>query len=498
MSAYRQTLQIALAGVQGPLPESLNSLAAQWGAPDTPVQALYQAATVLTQAERCARALPRNTAAAPPLAAPETLKAPDGFFASLLARGLDRPNAFVERDKAELLSARGEHLPHALLPGWLNYALSCTPPEQAVLMACTGARGPWLAALNPDWQPLLNHVPDERHWETGTLAERAHWLTVLRRHDPAAGRDALQAVWPNEPPEARDKLLACLSAGLSHDDEALLESARMDKRKEVRRLALNLLAELPHSAFSQRLLVRATEWLAYTPGGLLRSAKLEVRLPTAYDKAWAFDGIPEKTTRQLEKIGDKANWLVEVLSQVPLNALLARLQIDARIWPKLIDGHEYAAALWAGSMASFERYPSPEILACMITSPSDLRAQMQKIAVRAAANSGQLDEWLTPLMNESFNLGAAIALLPRLDAHWSRTLLKRLHPTIDANLGQPMYWTELLPRFAERVHADVLPEFLAFLDPLGNELYAAKAVASAVEIADLRHKLHQHHPEKIS
>lgn len=496
MSSHRQALQLAMAGVQQQaLPPALARLASEWGEAETAVQAFYQAAAVLTQAERCARPLRHRKAAAQVPAAAETLKTPDESLALLLRRDFEIPNPFAMLDKARLLLARGEHLPFVLLPAWLDYTLTRPADEQALLMRCTGNRGAWLADLNPEWRLLLNRVADDAHWETGTLVERRSWLIALRQRDPAAARAGLAAVWPTEPPEAREAFIECLADGLSIDDEALLEAARSDKRKEVRRLALDLLAKLPDSAFSRRMLERAAGWLSHVPGGLLRSAKLEVRLPDHYDKAWALDGIPERTTRQQDSIGDKANWLFEVIGHLPLDRLLVRLQLTPASFVKLVAGHEYAAALWAGSVASFDRHPNPQMLGLLLAAPSTiLRNQLVRTSLRVAVKGGTLDPWLTPMLTDDFDLPLVLPLLPSLDARWSRELLKRLSKFIEQRRAQHGWWSSLLARFAERAHPSTLPEVLALLDPLGNDAQAEKGVTAAVAIADLRLKLHLYHP----
>ncbi|MCK9385035.1 MAG: DUF5691 domain-containing protein [Nevskia sp.] len=495
MSALRQTLQIALAGVQGPLPQGIAALASEWGETETPVQALYQAATFLTQAERCARPLPQYTGPMPDPAAAETLKTPPDALTHLLLRHLDTPNSFIEHDKAACLRARGEHLPFLLLPGWFEHALTRSANEQTALLTNIGARGAWLLPQNPKWQPLLGQPPVDALWETGSLAERYEWLLALRYRDAAAGRTALQTVWVSEPPEVREKLIGAITVGISMADETLLEAARVDKRKGVREQARALLAQLPHGAFAQRLRTYARDWIVHIPGGLLRAAKLNLRLPAAYERAWALDGLPEKTTRQHEGIGDKANWLVEVMSHLPLEALLAELMLTPAAWIKLIADHEYAAALWAGSIESFERWPTPQLLEALCTASSPIhKARVQRIGLVAAATAAQVDPWLNPIIDTAFDLRLWLNALPRLDARWSRTLLKRLSALIDSHRGQPGHWADLLPRFAERADASVLADTLALLDPLGNEGAASRSVMAAMEIADLRFKLHQFHP----
>lgn len=491
--SHRQALQLALAGVQGPLPADLERLATDFGEAGSPAQRLYQLAGLLTQAERCARALPHRSGPGPEGAAPESLAAPPAALASLLARDQDERNPFVQGDKAELLRARGEHLPFVQLPGWLDYVRTRPLAEREALMACVGERGRWLANLKAEWRPLLADALDDRVWETGALKERCAWLTALRGRDAAAGRAALAAVWASEPPDARERLLACLAAGLSLADQPLLETARSDKRKEIRLLALELLARLPDSAFVQRMLARLAQWLSHAPGGLLRAAKLEVRLPEAYDKAWTLDGIPEKTTRQASGIGDKANWLAETLAYLPLDLVFRHLQIPPASWGRLLQDHDYAAALWAGSVASYTRHPLAALWPVMRMAPMPAQqVEILRAALAAATDAATADDWLALLMQDDFDLAVALPLLPRLPARWSRPLFERLRALIEAQRERPYAWADFLPRFAERVHPELLPEFLAFIDPLGNEPYVRKAVASAAAIAFLRHKLHQH------
>jgi hypothetical protein len=499
MSSYRQTLQIALAGAQAPLPDPLAKLAAEWGESDGPAAALLQAAAMLAQAERCAKPLPKHPAPLGAVAPPEPLAPCSNDLAALLNQGLSEPNVWVMRDKSGLLVARREYLPHALLPMWLEFAVK-HPSERSLLMACTGQRGPWLADLNPDWRVLLDREPDDASWERGSQADRIAWLTAQRRKAPEQARAALESAWAKEAPESREKLLACLAIGLSTSDEGLLETARTDKRKEVRRLALDLLAQLPESAFSKRMLARATSWLSFSPVRLLRGAKLDVQLASAYENTWSLDGIPEKTTRQNEGIGERANWLVEVLGYVPLDRVLKSLGLDGETWVRIIGEHEFAAALWAGSVLSSERHPRHSLLAALLTVPSaPLKAKLLHSSLAAARDDGHTENWLGPwLADPETDWPTAVSLMPRLDERQSRAVFKRLQAFVEARRGQPGYWASLLPHFSERAHPSVLAQWLAFLDPLGNEPYVYKSVDAAVAIAALRQRLHSFHPDSRS
>ena len=78
-------------------------------------------------------------------------------------------------------------------------------------------------------------------WETGSRAQRLGYLRRLRRADPAAARELLDRDWATLTPDERGDLVAALADGLALADEALLERALDDRRKEVREAAAGLL-----------------------------------------------------------------------------------------------------------------------------------------------------------------------------------------------------------------------------------------------------------------
>ena len=93
----------------------------------------------------------------------------------------------------------------------------------------------------------------------GTLAERCADFALLRLRDPGIARDWLQRTLGTDPPEAREAFVKLLLAGLSMEDESLLETALDDKRKGVRLAAAECLARLPESAHARRNLARLGE-----------------------------------------------------------------------------------------------------------------------------------------------------------------------------------------------------------------------------------------------
>jgi hypothetical protein len=183
----------------------------------------------------------------------------------------------------------GTEVALALLGDWLTHAADLgyrVPPEllpalldagrrrvalRPALASVAGRRGGWLAARRADWRYLLTEAtadPDPRDWTTGTPGQRLAYLTALRANDPAAGLALLAETFDAEDPDDRARLLGALATGLCPEDEALLEHALDDRRKEVRTVAADLLAALPGSALRQRMTQRALACVRLDRGGL--------------------------------------------------------------------------------------------------------------------------------------------------------------------------------------------------------------------------------------
>lgn len=168
--------------------------------------------------------------------------------------------------------------------------------EAALRLA--GTRGRWLAEWFPRWHPLVRRdtahtEPSADTWRLGLPPERIQWLAALRRRDPAAARETLEAAWPRESGAPKAELLAVLADGLSRTDEDLLERALHDRRGDVRRTAAGLLALLPDSAFAARMTERATAWLKCSGTGAEQTPELIVDIPETMDEAAVRDGFTD-------------------------------------------------------------------------------------------------------------------------------------------------------------------------------------------------------------
>ncbi len=243
--------------------------------------------------------------------------------AELLGDRQDQAPATLPEALARLRRA-GLRLPRALLPTALDCGRKDVRPDVAVVV---GERGRWLARFNPGWawveEALVASAPGvppdaETLWQEGSLPQRLAVLRRVRGVDPARGREWVAAAWSREKADARKEMVEALGIGLSDDDEPFLERALDDKGGEVRKAAAALLARLPGSAYEERMMARADALLDYAPPSGKRfdpHGRLRAEPPASLPREWQRDGIDPKSAGG--GLGDRASWLVELLSAVP-------------------------------------------------------------------------------------------------------------------------------------------------------------------------------------
>ncbi|MFC7279457.1 SWIM zinc finger family protein [Paractinoplanes rhizophilus] len=249
---------------------------------------------------------------------------------------------------AELLSqwldaaaAKGGHVPPVALPALLDAGRRNALIRPAIARVA-GRRGAWLAGMRADWRWLRDETvapptsaSSPSVWEAGTIGERLGYLIELRRADPAEGLALLESSWQQESSDDRARFVAALGTGLSPADDAFLERALDDRRKEVREAALDLLRGLPGSSLGKRMAARAAEAVRLDPGG-----RLVVTPPEELDAGLRRDGVAATPARGL---GVSAWLLEEVLAGAPLDA-----------WPapetmlRLARGSDWESALLQG------------------------------------------------------------------------------------------------------------------------------------------------------
>ena len=234
----------------------------------------------------------------------------------------------------EAAAAKGGHVPPVVLPALLDAGRRNSLIRPA-LAQVAGRRAGWLAGMRGDWRWLRDESVPSAAWETGTIGERVGYLVELRRADPAAGRELLATTWELESSDDRARFVTALATGLSLADDAFLEQALDDRRKEVREAALDLLHGLPGSSLSRRMRERAAAAVRLDPNGWLL-----VTPPDDLDTGMRRDGMAATPARGL---GVSAWLLEETLAGAPLDTWA-----DPATMLRLARGNDWESALLHG------------------------------------------------------------------------------------------------------------------------------------------------------
>jgi hypothetical protein len=233
---------------------------------------LLDAAAVALTARRAA-VTPATGRSGVPEAPPEALPAfpaPAGRrLARILADGVPGGSQLAQELLAQWLAAaaeRGGHVPPVTLPALLDAGRRNSIVRPAIARVA-GRRGRWLAGMRADWRWLRDEAaasdtPEataltDDVWETGSLGERLGYLTGLRRTAPDRARELVESTWAQESSDDRARFVGAFRVGLSLGDDAFLDRALDDRRKEVREAALELLRELPGASLGTRMAERA-------------------------------------------------------------------------------------------------------------------------------------------------------------------------------------------------------------------------------------------------
>jgi hypothetical protein len=314
--------------------------------------ALLEAAAVAVVYRRAGVAPSRGHEPVPPAPPESERPLPDAAGARLLViLGGGAPGGLVAGPVllAQWLAAAARHggvappeaLPELLDAGRRNAAIR---PD---LARVAGRRGAWLAGLREDWAWLLDEAPetdDPAAWTDGTTGERVAYLVQLRARDPGAARDLLAGTWASESSEDRVRFLSVLETGLSPADDAFLDEALDDRRREVREAALDLLRRLPGSSLGRRMATRAQAAvrLERRPSGRER---LVVEPPDVLDTDLRRDGVGATPARGI----GAAPWLLEeILAGTPLPLWITRFGRPPGAILHLVRGNEWETALLHG------------------------------------------------------------------------------------------------------------------------------------------------------
>lgn len=257
----------------------------------SPEESLLDQAALADVAIRAARPAVTMQAEDPSAAPPDGAPPATGEAARLLDLLLNQPPVNPElrnllvMDWLQLAAGSGRRVPHRLLPALLSLA-DPQPDLAGRLHPAIGARGRWLQDLRRADSPEPPRPAAGRPDLTG--ADAAFHLERLRRSNPDAALQQLDADWAACSARERATFLALFSTNLRNEDEQLLERALDDKAKSVREVAAGLLDRLPGSARAGRMAARLRPLLNLK--GMVRK-HLEIDLPPEPDPSAVRDGL---------------------------------------------------------------------------------------------------------------------------------------------------------------------------------------------------------------
>lgn len=215
------------------------------------------------------------------------------------------------------LDAAGLRLAPALLPAALEAgrrSVAIRPPLSRVL----GARGHWLASLNPAWSYAAGGTAgssEQEQWDHGNAEQRRTAFGAMRRQDAGEAREKLAAELPQLNARERAEFVGLMREGLAPADEAFLDGLLRDRSKEVRQAAAALLMRLSGSRHGQAV-ATALAPLVHAERGIL-SRRLNVEAPAAADPGWKDEGL-DAARPQHESLGERAWWLYQLVRNAPV------------------------------------------------------------------------------------------------------------------------------------------------------------------------------------
>ena len=440
-----------------------------------PAGALLGAAAAVSLYQRAGWLPPTGAAQPFPPCPPDDLLACSTRAGEHLAQLLTGTHAAALPEWLEALAAIGRTIPAAILPTLLERGRT-EEPLRPRIVAVLGARGRWLANLNPDWG--YGTMPGDVsaaeavtfHWETGSRDARLTLLARLRAAEPERARELLAASWASEKVDERADFLATFAEGLSMADEPLLEQALNDRTERVRRVAADLLSRLPDSALNARMIARVSQLVRWIAGA---KPQIELTLPEAYDKSMQRDGIVRKPVSS--GIGEKAWWLSQMLELIPPSVWcklwdVRPVQIIAARMPR-----EWRDLLLSSWSKAAQRHSDQEWLEKLIAlrrSGNKLGSLTELLPYLLPARREQIILELLELKDESLaGDHPVLVALRAVPGPWSYTLARavlttlqrRMDNIVNKNQRSDWYLRSDLSEFALRIATDLVNEAVAII-----------------------------------
>lgn len=467
-----------------PLPGRLNELLADSAAEER----LLRTAGILATAQMAALTVRPSAEPAPTPASPETaspVTEPAGV--ALLAQIIEQGQTPLLVEACRLLARAGRCLPLRLLPHALERGRQSAALREPLRQAL-GQRGAWLAAQNPDWRfAVLSSVDphEQRLWDEGDARQRAAFLRRLRTTDPAEARQLLETAFAGETARDRALLLPSLGENLGPEDEPFLAATlASDRSKEVRSIAAALLSRLPASHFAQRMAARLEPCLR-TESRLLRTVTV-IEPPLAFTPDWKTDALEEQPPAQV-KFGERAWWLLQMVSYTPLEWWEAKLALDPDGVLALAAKSEWKAALLTGFRTAISRQPGHAAWTAALLQRGGFSHQ-EAIELALTLAPADADAALQRILADADDAGLAAQLIETADFTWSMPLWRAAQQKLPRWLAQRDWrFRTALAQLAHRIPPAALDDALAWPEAA----LFADAIAEFTAILEQRRALRQ-------
>ena len=164
----------------------------------------------------------------------------------------------------QLAKKEGRFLPPEQLPTLLQQA-SENPGQAAILKPLMGKHANWLANQHPEWSLLFKELQVD-DWDEAGHQQRVYIFRQLREKDISKSLLLLQSVWGDIDYRQKKSFLKVLKHSVCLEDEAFLELALKDRRKEVRKVAAVLLQSIAGSKLLDRVWLILDELISIEKG----------------------------------------------------------------------------------------------------------------------------------------------------------------------------------------------------------------------------------------
>jgi hypothetical protein len=457
--------------------------------PSTAPGQLLRVAGALALGRRVAWMPPSEVSVQVQVAAPESRRraAPEWLplLDQVMSIGLLRLQVQVLRE----MNRASLHVPSVKLPLLLQMGAGSMALREEI-SAVIGERGRWLAKGNPQWAYAAGaheQADTQTLWREGSLAQRRQVLLDQRTTDPAAARERLSQEWGSLPAKERTALIECLAAGLNPDDESFLQTQLgKDRSQDVRRIAAELLSDLPGSAYALRMVERLRPLVGAT-----------VDAPLQAGEDWQADQLELKRPAY-EELGERAWCLFQLVRRTPLSwweQHTGKSPAEILLWGMQSDWKDALLRAWVQAAARQRKAVWCEALIEHVGNENRSSAQAM-LPLLAPTQREQFYVRCLPDKRRDLSglLGMIVAGCPA-DQQLSRDFSLRLLPILQTSLAKGKQFQQdalraHLPSLMCILHLDSLR--LIELDDSSHHTYTlADCLMQCIQVRDCRERLAQ-------